>query len=45
MGAGDAMIRIKQAFDANGIIIPFPTRVLEFARGIKGLSADSSASS
>jgi small conductance mechanosensitive channel len=29
----DAMIRIKQAFDANGITIPFPTRMLEFARG------------
>lgn len=27
----DAIIRIKQAFDANGITIPFPTRTLEFA--------------
>ena len=29
----DAIIRIKQAFDANGITIPFPTRTLEIARG------------
>jgi small-conductance mechanosensitive channel len=28
----DAIIRIKQAFDANGITIPFPTRTLDFAR-------------
>lgn len=27
----DAVIRIKQAFDANGITIPFPIRTLEFA--------------
>ena len=25
----DAIIRIKQAFDANGITIPFPTRTLD----------------
>jgi small-conductance mechanosensitive channel len=28
----DAIIRIKQAFDANGITIPFPTRTLKLAR-------------
>lgn len=27
----DAIVRIKQAFDANGITIPFPTRTLAFA--------------
>lgn len=27
----DAIIRIKQAFDANGITIPFPIRTLDFA--------------
>ena len=30
----DAIIRIKKAFDANGILIPFPIRTLDFA--IKG---------
>jgi len=29
----DAIVRIKQAFDAEGITIPFPTRTLDFARG------------
>jgi len=28
----DAIIRIKKAFDAEGITIPFPTRTLELAR-------------
>lgn len=27
----DAIVRIKQAFDANGVTIPFPIRTLEFA--------------
>jgi small-conductance mechanosensitive channel len=31
------MIRIKQAFDANGITIPFPTRTLEFAGDVTSL--------
>jgi len=30
----DAIIRIKKAFDANNILIPFPIRTLDF--GIKG---------
>tara|TARA_R110000868_G_scaffold67666_6_gene200613 strand:- start:311 stop:1207 length:897 start_codon:yes stop_codon:yes gene_type:complete len=30
----DAIIRIKKAYDANGIMIPFPIRTLDF--GIKG---------
>jgi small-conductance mechanosensitive channel len=30
----EAIIRIKQAFDAEGITMPFPTRTLDFA--VKG---------
>ena len=30
----EAVIRIKKAYDANGITIPFPIRTLDF--GIKG---------
>jgi small conductance mechanosensitive channel len=30
----DAIIRLKKAFDANGITMPFPTRTIDF--GVKG---------
>lgn len=33
----DAIIRIKQAFDANGITIPFPIRTLDFAGDVTSL--------
>lgn len=33
----DAILRIKQAFDANGITIPFPIRTLDFADKQAGL--------
>ena len=38
----DAIIRIKRAFDANGITIPFPTRTLKL---VKSPPADFSANS
>ncbi|MFL6201505.1 MAG: mechanosensitive ion channel family protein [Thermoanaerobaculia bacterium] len=42
----DAILRIRKAFDANGITIPFPTRTLDFAgQGVKGPPGDSSANS
>jgi small conductance mechanosensitive channel len=33
----DAIIRIKKAFDANGITIPFPTRTLDFPAAVTSL--------
>ncbi|MGH8427269.1 MAG: mechanosensitive ion channel family protein [Gammaproteobacteria bacterium] len=32
----EAVMRIKRAFDENGITIPFPIRTLDFTRGIGG---------
>jgi len=33
-GCSEAIIRIKKAYDQNDIVIPFPTRTLDF--GIRG---------
>ena len=39
--ASEAILRLKTAFDAHGITIPFPTRTLDFtaAKGGKPLAA------